>query len=111
MENYLSTNGGLTFSETGDGYGLGTPTALHWDHHVALYEPGSNSNVWVGTDGGVWKSTNDGSDWFSRREGINTYQFYDICAAQSDASDILGGTQDNGVPGRVGTTDPAAPRT
>jgi hypothetical protein len=105
VENYLSTNGGLTFSETGDGYGLGTPTALHWDHHVALYEPGSNSNVWVGTDGGVWKSTNDGSDWFSRREGINTYQFYDICAAQSDASDILGGTQDNGVPGRVGTTD------
>ncbi|MGH2570688.1 MAG: T9SS type A sorting domain-containing protein [bacterium] len=105
VQNYLSTNGGTSFSETGDGYGLGTQTALHWDHHVALYEPGSSSDLWVGTDGGVWKSTNDGADWLSRREGIGTYQFYDICVAQSDAADVLGGTQDNGVPGRVGTSD------
>jgi len=105
VQNYLSTNGGTSFVETGDGYGLGTPTALHWDHHVALYEPGSTTNLWVGTDGGVWKSTNDGADWFSRREGIGTYQFYDICVAQSDAADVLGGAQDNGVPGRVGTSD------
>jgi len=104
VEIFRSQNGGTTFQEVGDGYGLGTDTAIHWDHHAIAYEPGSGSNVWCGTDGGVWKSTNDGSTWFSRREGIATYQFYDICAAQSDPSAILGGTQDNGVPGRQGSS-------
>ena len=99
---YGSSNGGTTFGIIGDGYGLGTETALHWDHHAVAYEPGSNSNVWVGTDGGVWKSTDDGASWASRREGMGTYQFYDICVAQSDPDVTLGGTQDNGVPVRDG---------
>lgn len=101
VENWGSSDGGLTFLEVGDGYGLGTQDALHWDHHVLEYEPGSDSNLWAGTDGGVWRSTDDGATWYSRREGINTYQFYDIGVAQSDPSALLGGTQDNGVPGRV----------
>ena len=101
VENWGSSNGGTSFVEVGDGYGLGTNTALHFDHHVLEYEPGSNSNLWVGTDGGVWRSTDDGATWISRREGIGTYQFYDISVAQSDPAAILGGAQDNGVPGRV----------
>ncbi|NNE44381.1 MAG: hypothetical protein HKN12_09240, partial [Gemmatimonadetes bacterium] len=105
VENWRSTNSGVTFTEVGDGFGLGTETAIHWDHHAIVYEPGSNSNVWVGTDGGVWRSTDDGGTWASRREGIATYQFYDICVAQSDPAFLMGGTQDNGVPGRIGSTD------
>ena len=105
VELYRSTDAGTAFSEVGDGYGLGTDTAVHWDHHAIAYEPGSTSALWVGSDGGVWKSTDDGENWFSRREGIATYQFYDICVAQSDPSVTLGGTQDNGVPGRVGIDD------
>ncbi len=105
VELYRSTDGGLNFAEVGDGYGLGTDTAVHWDHHAIAWEPGSTSNLWVGTDGGVWRSTDDGENWLSRREGISTYQFYDICVAQSDPSVTLGGTQDNGVPGRVGVDD------
>jgi photosystem II stability/assembly factor-like uncharacterized protein len=30
------------------------------------------------------------------------YQFYDICVAQSDPFFAMGGTQDNGIPGRTG---------
>lgn len=101
VENWGSRDGGATFLEVGDGYGLGTDNALHWDHHVLEYEPGSDSNLWVGTDGGIWRSTDDGGAWLSRREGIGTYQFYDISVAQSDPAAIVGGTQDNGVPGRV----------
>lgn len=102
IENWASSNSAISFSEVGDGYGLGTDSAIHWDHHDMVYEPGSDSNVWAATDGGVWKSTDDGATWTSRREGINTYQFYDICVAQSDDDFLLGGTQDNGVPGRQG---------
>jgi photosystem II stability/assembly factor-like uncharacterized protein len=31
-----------------------------------------------------------------------TYQFYDICVAQTDPAFVMGGTQDNGIPGREG---------
>ncbi len=98
---YPSTDGGVNFDSTGTGYGLGTGSSVHWDHHAITYEPGSDSIVWVGTDGGVWRSTDDGETWESRREGLVTYQFYDICIAQSDPAFMMGGTQDNGVPGRV----------
>ncbi|MBZ0269363.1 T9SS type A sorting domain-containing protein [bacterium] len=105
VELYGSSDGGSSFAEVGDGYGLGTDTAVHWDHHAIAYEPGSNSTLWVGCDGGVWRSTDDGANWLSRREGIGTYQFYDICVSQSDPGVTLGGAQDNGVPGRVGVDD------
>jgi photosystem II stability/assembly factor-like uncharacterized protein len=98
---YRSTDGGVDFSETGEGFILGSETEVHVDHHAIAYEPGSDSNVWVCTDGGVWRSTDDGATWSSRREGLVTYQFYDICVAQSDPNFMMGGTQDNGIPGRV----------
>ncbi|MFH1312646.1 MAG: T9SS type A sorting domain-containing protein [Candidatus Eisenbacteria bacterium] len=98
---YRSTDGGVNFSKTGEGFILGNETDVHWDHHAIAYEPGSTSNVWVCTDGGVWRSTDDGATWSSRREGLVTYQFYDICVAQSDPAFMMGGTQDNGIPGRV----------
>jgi photosystem II stability/assembly factor-like uncharacterized protein len=98
---YRSTDGGVNFSETGEGFILGSETEVHVDHHAIAYEPGSNSNVWVCSDGGVWRSTDDGLTWASQREGLVTYQFYDICVAQSDPAFMMGGTQDNGIPGRV----------
>jgi hypothetical protein len=97
---HVSTNGGVDFTETGEGNILGEETMLHVDHHALTYEPGSTTNVWVATDGGVWRSTDDGETWSSQREGLVTYQFYDICVAQSDTDFLMGGTQDNGVPGR-----------
>ena len=98
---YRSTDGGVNYTIAGDGYGLGTESSVHWDHHDMLYEPGSTNTLWAATDGGIWKSDDDGVTWVSRREGLATYQFYDICVAQSDPSFAMGGTQDNGVPGRV----------
>jgi len=99
---YNSTNGGTTWNRIDNGNPLGDATNPHLDNHVAAYEPGSTSDVWVGNDGGIWKSTNDGSTWTWRGEGLVTYQFYDICVAQSDPLFMMGGTQDNGIPGRDG---------
>lgn len=97
IELYLSTNGGATFTETGDGNPLGDDTAVHWDHHAIAWEPGSTSRVWVGTDGGPWMSTDDGTTWSPRRDGLLTTQYYDVCLDPQDPGFTMGGSQDNGL--------------
>ncbi len=102
---YVSDDGGLSFTNLNGSIPLGNDTTPHWDEHALAFEPGSTMNVWIATDGGVWRSTDTGSTWQSRREGLVTYQFYDICVAQTDLHFQMGGTQDNGIPGRFGLSD------
>lgn len=103
---YLSTNGGSNFLDLNATRAWGDDTVPHWDNHALVYPPSTqtlaNNTVWITTDGGPWRSADDGSLWTPRRAGIITYQFYDICVAQSDPIFAMGGTQDNGVPGRSG---------
>lgn len=95
---YLSTDGGQTFAETGGGTPIGDDTAVHLDHHAIAWEPGSTSNLWIGCDGGAWRSTDAGTTWQERRTGLVTTQFYDICLDPNDPDFTMGGTQDNGLP-------------
>jgi hypothetical protein len=97
---YRSTNGGTLFSVC-DQNGW-----VHVDHHAATYEPGSNSIVWQGCDGGVYRSDSDGTtlSWEDKSPGLVTYQFYDICVAQTSADTVFGGTQDQGTDQYAGTT-------
>ena len=97
---YVSDDGGTTFTDLNGSIPFGDPIAPHWDNHGLTYEPGSNSNLWITTDGGPWRSTDDGETWTRRTYGIVSYQFYDIGVAQSDPLFMMGGTQDNGMPGR-----------
>jgi photosystem II stability/assembly factor-like uncharacterized protein len=94
---YRSNNGGVSLSTIGGGQ-------VHVDHHDARYQPGFPNHLWVACDGGIWESTNDGgSGWNDKNQGLVTYQFYDICVAQSDAMRMAGGTQDNGTDIRTGS--------
>lgn len=95
---YLSTNGGLTFAETGGGNPLGDETSVHVDQHAIVWEPGSTSNLWIGNDGGVWRSTDSGTTWRQRRDGLVTTQFYDVCLDPNAPGFTMGGSQDNGLP-------------
>jgi len=97
---YVSSNGGAAFTDLNASIPFGDDIAPHWDNHGIAYEPGSTSNVWLTTDGGPWRSTDDGATWTRRTYGIVTYQFYDIAVAQTDPLFTMGGTQDNGMPGR-----------
>jgi len=95
---YLSTDGGLSFAETGAGTPLGDDSAVHVDHHAIAWEPGSTSNLWVGSDGGVWRSIDNGESWSPRRDGLITTQFYDVGLDPNNPGFTMGGTQDNGLP-------------
>ena len=91
-----SGNAATSFSQVGFN--------VHPDHHDTAYEPGSNTNLWVAGDGGVYRSTNDGDSWTDLNNGLVTYQFYDICVNNGPtAYYLLGGTQDNGTNKYTGT--------
>ncbi|MCX6303544.1 MAG: hypothetical protein NT040_01110 [Bacteroidetes bacterium] len=99
---WKSTNGGSTFTdattyrESGGNY-------IHPDCHDVQYNP-LNDYVYAATDGGFYRSTNDGATWTNLMAGINTAQFYHMADFDANANAILAGAQDNGVKYRTANT-------
>lgn len=92
---WKSTNGGSNWTCVGHWYGAGSTPYVHADHHHADFRPGT-SELYVGTDGGVYKTTNSGSSWSDLNDGMNITQYYKISQSTSDTAVILAGAQDNG---------------
>ncbi|MAT39049.1 MAG: hypothetical protein CL946_05535 [Ectothiorhodospiraceae bacterium] len=96
VELHLSTNGS-SFSPLR--YGGGTnawSSVAHVDYHKVVFAPSNPNIVYLGCDGGVFKSTDAGSNWNSANNNISTLQFYRIASHPTDADKIMGGAQDNG---------------
>jgi hypothetical protein len=74
-----------------DGFG---PFYVHADKHRMRFDPVNSDIVYVMTDGGVGKSTNNGFTWGVFNKNYNTGQFYHIGIGQDRV--VVGGTQDNG---------------
>ena len=73
-------------------------TGLHADSHSIEIDPSNNNTVWVGNDGGVWKSANGGANWTSlNNAGFNATQFQSLALHPIDPNYAIGGTQDNGT--------------
>ena len=92
---WKSTNGGSNWSIVGHWYGAGSIPYVHADHHHAAFRPGT-SQLYVGTDGGVYKTANGGSSWTHLNDGMNITQYYKISQSTSDTNVVLAGAQDNG---------------
>lgn len=73
------------------------PLYVHINHHVYTFAP-NGKDVFIGTDGGVFKGTLDGNDFTFQalNRGYITTQFYTV-AACGDEHYVMGGAQDNGV--------------
>ncbi|CAI8350231.1 MAG: Xyloglucanase [Owenweeksia sp. TMED14] len=93
---WKSTNGGTSWAINGHWYGAQGKPYVHADHHHAGFRPNS-SELYVGTDGGVYKSINGGSSWTALNNGMNITQYYKISQSQTDTTLIIGGSQDNGT--------------
>ena len=74
-------------------------TGLHADTHAVAVAPSNPSVVYFGSDGGVWRSSNQGTTWSSiNTAGFNATQFQSIALHPTDRNFSIGGTQDNGTP-------------
>jgi photosystem II stability/assembly factor-like uncharacterized protein len=88
VQAWYSTNSGVTWSYRGAG--------LHDDVHDLAYNPLDNK-LWAATDGGVYSSTDNGANWTSHFEDMNTTQFYRMAVNPSDYLFMIAGAQDNAV--------------
>lgn len=78
-------------------------TALHADMHAITSWPGQPNRVWVGNDGGVWRSDDRGNNWIDVNNNLQLTQFAGCDLHPSDPGVMYGGSQDNGTEGRPGT--------
>ncbi len=88
------TENGSTFTNITNGYSGGN---VHVDQHYLIFHPTQENTIFSLNDGGVWRSTNNGTNFTNLNQTLTVTQFYRIAASPFMPSRILGGTQDNGT--------------
>lgn len=90
---WKSVNGGASFEAETEWY-YPNPTGYnHADVHALEWV---KSTIYSGTDGGIYKSINNGDDWIDLSKGIGIRQVYRVSCAKTNANVINIGAQDNG---------------
>lgn len=87
---YRSTNGGGYYQQIAGYYNM---SEIHVDHHAMWIDPASDM-ILEGNDGGLYKTTSDGSSW-DKINNLPFSQFYDIAFDYQQPERLYGGTQDN----------------
>ncbi|NQX86462.1 MAG: T9SS type A sorting domain-containing protein [Flavobacteriaceae bacterium] len=89
---WKSSNGGDSFTKLNNWY-IKDAAYTHADiHFLRFYD----NELYVGSDGGFFKSNNGGTTFTDYTEGMAISQFYRIDVSQQTSNKIAGGTQDNG---------------
>ncbi|MEN9867774.1 MAG: hypothetical protein RL748_3364 [Pseudomonadota bacterium] len=95
----LSTNGGAKLTTLTKSWG--TTQQVHQDTHVLVWSKNNPGRFWVGSDGGIWRSDDSGSNFVNMNSNLNVTQFYDIAVDFSSENRMFGGAQDNSSLGRT----------
>lgn len=90
-----SDDGGDTWSDM-------TPaiegSLMHPDAHGMAFDPNDSNVIWVGNDGGIYRTgdaAGDPVEWESLSDGLNTLLFVDVALHPTDPDYLIGGLQDN----------------
>ena len=96
-----TTDGGSTFRQVTDWLGNGFPY-VHADFHAGWVDA---TGLWIGTDGGVFQSTDGGATFSnSLNNGLVTHLLYSVGSSPANRDAVIGGLQDNGTRVREGAT-------
>ncbi|WP_282086873.1 discoidin domain-containing protein [Aquimarina algiphila] len=90
-----SLDGGLSFTTLAAWNEPNDRSYVHADIEVLQYIKG---NIYIGTDGGIFRSRDRGANTTDLTQGgLAVRQYYRIGGAATDANMIVGGAQDNGT--------------
>jgi photosystem II stability/assembly factor-like uncharacterized protein len=88
------TTDGVNFTNITNGYAGGY---VHVDQHFLFFHPTLENTFFFCNDGGIWKTTDNGTNFTNLNQNLTLTQFYRIAASPFTPSRLLGGTQDNGT--------------
>jgi len=89
--NWKSTDGGVTWTQLTNWW-----LKCHTDMHQIETNPYNNNELYNMNDGGVFLSTDGGSNWTPKSDGMNGYEIYHGNCSPTRRDMISIGTQDNG---------------
>ncbi len=93
---WKSSNGGSSWKQISNWYRATGYQYIHADFHAIAFAPSNHNIIYVGNDGGVYKSTDRGKTWTAVNNNLAITQFY-YGAVDPIASKYYGGAQDNGT--------------
>lgn len=98
INTWKSTNGGTSFSIVNHWTGCSTPfaQAVHADKHFFAFQNAS-STLFECNDGGLYKTSDGGTNWSHLSSGMATSQIYRMGVGQTQADEVIIGLQDNGT--------------
>lgn len=82
-----SDDGGLSFADGSEN--------VHSDHHALWINPNYTSQMYLGTDGGLYMSNDRGASWIMLSV-LPVSQFYHVTYDLKEPYNVYGGLQDNG---------------
>lgn len=94
---WKSTNGGSTMNCVSYWVGAsGGVDGVHADQHALEFSPHTNA-VYSGNDGGLYITTDGGTNWNDLSNGLAIAQLYKIGVSQTISDLVINGHQDNGT--------------
>jgi photosystem II stability/assembly factor-like uncharacterized protein len=81
----------------------GFNTGVHDDQHAMAFDPVDPNHLYLGNDGGMYRSDDGGASWVRISSGLAITQFYAMAINQSDPALTYGGSQDNGTVSNLST--------
>ncbi len=90
---WKTTDSGATFTKINNWSSPFSSSYTHADIHFLRFFDGE---LFAGTDGGFYKSSNGGTSFTDLTAGMQISQFYRISVSKQSSSKMVGGLQDNG---------------
>jgi len=98
-----TSDGGTSFKQVSNWLAQFSLPYVHADFHASHFA--SNGTLYVGTDGGIFRSTDSGATFTDAlNEGIASHLIYQVGSSTANRNAIIAGLQDNGTRVRVGDT-------
>lgn len=94
IECYTSGDNGYTWTKCTNTRTSGSK--VHVDMHDLVYNP-LDKMLYLCSDGGIYTSADDGTNWTSLSDGIAITQFYRFGVSETNPEHIICGAQDNGT--------------
>jgi photosystem II stability/assembly factor-like uncharacterized protein len=95
-KNFVPLNGGFAYRPVNDPQNPGGSKA-HPDQQSFAFAPGNSNLIYLGNDGGLYKSADAGATFQSLNSTLSLTQFIGITQHTTDPNISYGGTQDNGT--------------